>query len=94
MGSPPRKGPGGKRYSHPPAQPRGIPGLFKVKPKTRRQGAAKRLRYKDADGNIYEWDSQHGAYEKYNSRGDHLGEYAPDTGEQLKPPDPTRKVEP
>ncbi|MGW2961624.1 colicin E3/pyocin S6 family cytotoxin [Streptomyces sp. NPDC001220] len=47
-----------------------------------------------ATGEIYEWDSQHGAVEKYNKRGKHLGEFDPDTGAQTKPADGTRKVTP
>jgi hypothetical protein len=45
-------------------------------------------------GAIYEWDSQHGTVEKYDARGRHLGEYDPDTGEELKSADPSRRVEP
>lgn len=33
-----------------------------------------RKRWKDDKGNIYEWDYQHGAVEKYNKNGTHLGE--------------------
>ncbi|WP_256989347.1 colicin E3/pyocin S6 family cytotoxin [Rhodococcus sp. 05-2254-6] len=40
---------------------------------------------------MYEWDSQHGAVEKYSKNGKHLGEFDPNTGAQTKPPDPTRK---
>jgi len=65
-----------------------------VKPKTRRSGAAYRKRWKDQDGAIYEWDSQHGTVEKYDAQGRHLGEYDPDTGEELNPADPSRRVEP
>jgi len=43
---------------------------------------------------VYEWDSQHGAVEVYNARGRHPGEYDHMTGEQLKPADPTREIEP
>ena len=45
-------------------------------------------------GIIFEWDSQHGAVEMYDKRGRHLGEYDPTTGEQTKPADKTRSVEP
>ena len=44
-----------------------------------------RKRWKDEDGNIWEWDSQHGELEKYSPKGKHLGAFDPDTGEQLKP---------
>jgi hypothetical protein len=53
-----------------------------------------RKRWKDPKGNIYEWDSQHGTVEKCNKRGKHQGEFDPDTGEQTKPKDPKREVEP
>lgn len=57
-------------------------------------GGGLRKRWKTRDGTIYEWDSQHGAVEKYNKQGKHLGEFNPETGEQNKPIDNTRKVEP
>jgi len=73
----------------------GIPNLRATRPKTPVQGGgALRKRWKDADGNIYEWDSRHGTLEKYNKRGKHLGEFDPSTGTQIKPADPTRRVEP
>lgn len=57
-------------------------------------GGGLRKRWKTKDGTIFEWDSQHGAVEKYNKRGKHLGEFDPDTGEQTKEADNTREVEP
>ena len=60
-----------------------------------RGGGGLRRRWVGEDGRIYEWDSRHGAVEVYNKTGKrHLGEYDPDTGKQLKPPDPTRTTEP
>jgi hypothetical protein len=56
-------------------------------------GGAMRGRWKDKDY-IYEWDSRHGRVEKYNKRGNHLGEFDPNTGAQLKPADPNKSVEP
>ena len=47
----------------------------------------------DDEGNIYEWDYQHGAVEKYSKKGKHLGEYDAETGTQNKPGDSTRKPE-
>jgi hypothetical protein len=41
-----------------------------------------------------QWDFQHGAVEKYNKRGKHLGEFDHITGEQTKAADSTRKIEP
>jgi hypothetical protein len=63
-------------------------------PKTRMKGGGLRPRWKDNDKIIYEWDFQHGAVEKYNKRGKHLGEFDHITGAQTKPADPTRWIEP
>ncbi|WP_413794089.1 colicin E3/pyocin S6 family cytotoxin [Pseudomonas sp. N4] len=63
-------------------------------PKTRMKGGGLRPRWKDNDKIIYEWDLQHGAVEKYNKRGKHLGEFDHITGTQTKPADPTRWIEP
>ncbi|ENP0254795.1 hypothetical protein ACCP35_004739 [Escherichia coli] len=42
---------------------------------------------------IYEWDSQHGELEGYRaSDGQHLGSFDPNTGNQLKGPDPKRNI--
>lgn len=72
-----------------------FPGAERVRRKTPvKGGGGLRPRWKDGDGIIYEWDSQHGAVEKYNPRGKHLGEFDPETGEQTKPADKTRNVEP
>ncbi|WP_296257909.1 MULTISPECIES: colicin E3/pyocin S6 family cytotoxin [unclassified Pseudomonas] len=57
-------------------------------------GGSLRPRWKSRDGTIYEWDFQHGAVEKYNKRGKHLGEFDHETGIQNKAADPTRRVEP
>ena len=62
--------------------------------KTRMKGGGLRPRWKDKKGTIYEWDFQHGAVEKYNKRGKHLGEFDHASGDQTKPADPTRTVEP
>jgi hypothetical protein len=82
-------------YKPAPKNITGIPNLQKVKPKTSVQGGGGlRPRWKDDKGNIFEWDSQHGTLEKYNSRGKHLGEFDPNTGKQIKSPDNTRKIDP
>ena len=83
-------------YIPPPPVPRAFPHLKRVKEKTPISGGGgkKRRRWKDQDGNIYEWDSLHGRVEKYNARGKHLGEYDPDTGDLTKPADPTMRIEP
>jgi hypothetical protein len=73
----------------------GFPNAVKKKPKTARPGGGLRARWKDEKtGAIYERDYQHGAIEAYDSRGNHIGEYDPQTGQLTKGPDPTRKVEP
>ncbi|MDA2811048.1 colicin E3/pyocin S6 family cytotoxin [Nocardiopsis sp. RSe5-2] len=81
---------------HPaPSSLSAFPNAKKAKAKTSVQGGGKkRARWKDDKGNIYEWDYQHGTVEKYNKRGKHQGEYDATTGEQTKPPDSTRSVEP
>jgi hypothetical protein len=92
---PPRKGQpdAGKKY-HPAPGSTPFPGATRARGKTPVQGGGgTRKRWKDKDGNIYEWDSQHGAFEKYDRRGRHQGEYDTD-GKQTKPADPSRKVEP
>ncbi|UVM62372.1 colicin E3/pyocin S6 family cytotoxin [Pseudomonas sp. B21-010] len=62
--------------------------------KTRMKGGGLRPRWKDKEKFIYEWDFQHGAVEKYNKRGKHLGEFDHITGAQTKPANPTRWIEP
>lgn len=48
----------------------GISGLKPAKPKTPVQGGGKlRARWKDSDGKIYEWDSQHGELENMIKEG-------------------------
>jgi len=82
-------------YIPPPKESAGFPGAKQTKRKTSTQGkGGLRRRWKDANGVIFEWDSQHSMVEKYDKRGVHLGEYDPDTGEQTKPADLGRNVEP
>jgi hypothetical protein len=58
----------------------------------RSKSKANRRRWIDPDGNIYEWDSQHGTVEVYNRRGMHRGEYDPETGKKLNEPIKGRKT--
>jgi RHS repeat-associated protein len=82
-------------YIPPPRDLSGIPGAKWARPKTPVQGGGGlRRRWKDEEGNIYEWDYQEGHVEKYNPRGKHQGAFDPNTGEQKKPADPKREVEP
>ena len=60
----------------------------------RHRGGKLRARWKDSDGKIYEWDSQHGELEKYDKRGKHLGAFDYKTGDKIKPADPKRRIEP
>ncbi|MEU4344104.1 colicin E3/pyocin S6 family cytotoxin [Nocardia sp. NPDC023852] len=80
---------GGNNWHYQPA-PKDLPAFPKAK---WAKSMGRRKRWVDDDGNIYEWDYQHGAVEKYSKNGKHLGEYDPKTGEQTKPPDRTRKPE-
>jgi hypothetical protein len=45
------------------------------------------------DNTVMVWGSQHGTFEKYNSRGHHIGEFNLD-GIQTKPANPSRFIEP
>ncbi len=70
-----------------------LPDLRKETPKTPvKGGGGLSARWTDKDGNIYEWDSQHGEMELYDKQGKHKGAYNPKTGE-TKPPVKGRKVE-
>jgi hypothetical protein len=81
-------------YVPPPKSLPGFPDTVNARPKTPMGGGKLRKRWKTADGEILEWDYQHGKVEKYDKQGNHEGEFDPETGEQTKPPDPDRKVEP
>lgn len=87
--------PGDHSY-HPP--PKGLTAFPDAKIAARKTpikgGGGLRKRWKTGEGIIFEWDSQHGAVEKYNKRGKHLGEFDPETGEQTKNADNTREVDP
>lgn len=84
-----------RNYHQKPTLLPAFPDARWANPKTPiKGGGGLRPRWKDQSGTIYEWDFQHGAIEKYNKRGKHLGEFDHETGTQNKPADPTRKVEP
>lgn len=84
-------GGGDIKYHAPPLVLPAFPDTFPVKSKNSVQGGGgKRSRWKDRKGKIYEWDSQHGAVEMYDSQGIHLGEFDPETGKQTKPAKPGR----
>jgi len=72
-----------------------FPDAKQARPKTAVQGGGGlRRRWIDGRGNIFEWDSRHGAVEMYDKTGRHLGEFDPNTGAQLKPSNPSYRVEP
>ena len=84
-------------YIPPPKELPAFPDAKKADGKTPiRGGGGYRKRWKEQRGKkrIIEWDSQHGKVEVYNKRGKHLGEFDPETGEQTKPADKSRRVEP
>jgi len=85
--SDPNASPGRQGAGNPvpaPNEIEGIPGLSPSDPKTPVQGGGKlRKRWKDKNGNIYEWDYQHGTVEKYNKRGKWQGEFDPATGNKI-----------
>ena len=73
----------------------GFPQARRVRSKTVVQGGGKkRARWIDQEGQILEWDYQHGAVEVYNKHGNHLGEFDAKTGERLKPRDPRKEIDP
>ncbi|WP_434675735.1 colicin E3/pyocin S6 family cytotoxin [Pseudomonas sp. D3-10] len=87
--------PGDHKYHKAPEVLIAFPDALRADRKTRvKGGGALRKRWKTLKGIILEWDSQHGTVEMYTKRGQHLGEYSPITGEQTKPADKTRSVEP
>ncbi|MCX2679369.1 DUF6443 domain-containing protein [Galbibacter sp. EGI 63066] len=75
-------------YIPPPKTLPGFPGATKVKRKN------ERARWHLPNGDIGEWDSQHGELEVYDKTGKkHKGAYDPDTGEKKKDGDPKRKTD-
>jgi hypothetical protein len=72
----------------------GFPSARRAKGKTKFPGGIRR-RWKDAQSDtILEWDYLHGRLEKYDGRGNHLGEFDHVTGNLIGWPKPGRKVEP
>ena len=90
MGKAPLQG-----YLKPPDPLPGFPRAVMVRPKTVVAGNKLRRRWLDQDtGRLLEWDYQHGRLEVYDGRGRHIGEFDAQTGEQTKPRDMTRSIEP
>jgi len=71
------------KYTPAPKDLKGFPDSKRVPNKGR-------ARWKNKDGRILEWDSQHGDVEVYNKQGKHQGSADPNTGEMIKPPVPVR----
>lgn len=87
--------PGHKYYPTPQGPLIAFPDAIRGRSKTSIQGGGGlRPRWNEPSGDFYEWDRRHGRLEKYNKRGKHLGEFDPNTGQQTKPADKTRRVEP
>jgi hypothetical protein len=83
------------RYVPPPRTLPGFPDAELVSPKTPLPGLPGKLRKRWRSGKkILEWDYQHGRVEAYDKNGNHLGEFDPNTGQQTKNPDPSRKIKP
>jgi len=74
-------------YTPPPGSLPGFPDAERIRPK------GGRPRWKLPDGDIGEWDGQHGEVERYNPRGKHKGVWDPQ-GKQIKPPVPGRTIDP
>jgi hypothetical protein len=79
----------------PPAKLRGFPHAESVRATTP-LGAGNtrkfRKRWRDKKTqSIYEWDYRHGTVEKWDDTGrEHLGDFDPETGALVAPPDPSR----
>lgn len=69
------------------AQGRFVDSLRRSRSKSRRK------RWRGANEQIYEQDTQHGELEKYNRRGRHEGSVDPDTGEVIKGPVKGRSID-
>lgn len=65
-----------------------FPDAERVKPKSNRHRWLDR-----GTGYIYESDYQHGRVERYDRRGNHLGEFDPETGMMTKPANPAQTIE-
>jgi hypothetical protein len=84
---------GAHQYHPAPKTLDAFPAAKKAPRRTPVQGGGNlRKRWKDPDGIIYEWDGRHGTVEIYTKQGQHIGEFDPRTGAQLKPRDPARSV--
>jgi hypothetical protein len=69
------------------ARGRFVDSLQRVRSKSRRR------RWRGANEQIYEEDTQHGELEKYNRRGRHEGSVDPDSGEIINGPVKGRSID-
>jgi hypothetical protein len=84
-----------RSYFSPPRRLTGFPDADPIRGKTGMGKGKIRKRWRDSKtGHLLEWDYQHGRIEKYDSRGKHIGEFDPSTGNQTKPPDRNRSITP
>ncbi|WP_294274668.1 colicin E3/pyocin S6 family cytotoxin [uncultured Chryseobacterium sp.] len=81
-----------RNTSHHKPAPKTLPGFPNAK-RANNKGSG-RTRWKNPDGNILEWDKQHGDVEVYNRKGKHLGSARPETGAMYKPPVKGRTIDP
>jgi hypothetical protein len=89
----PKKAPPPTYHPAPKTLP-GFPKAVPAKPKTGMGGGKKRKRWKNDDGDILEWDYQHGKVERYDDKGKHKGEFDPANGTQTKPEKKDRTITP
>jgi hypothetical protein len=83
-----KKEEGGKpSYTPPPKKLPGFTDAEKMRPK------GGRPRWRLPNGDIIEWDGQHGEVERYDPRGKHKGVWDPE-GNKIKDPVPGRKIDP
>ena len=81
-------------YELPPADLPAFPDAKRARRKTR-FGGGLRARWKDSEGQIFEWDYKKGTVERYDRTGQrHLGDFDPANGERVSRPSKRRKVEP
>ena len=80
-------------YIPPPDRLQGIPSAERVRPKSA-VAARRRAQWVDNDGNIYEWDYQHGDLEAFNPARPTYWVIDPRTGRRIKKAVPGRRVEP
>jgi hypothetical protein len=64
----------------------------KEKGKTDKQGRV--ITGQGKDKKIHTWDHTHNEIERFDKNGNHEGAFDPTTGEQVKPADPNKRIDP